>query len=112
MLKEETLVTVYSKTQKTGTIEFLRYKDGKCQRLIYSYCVDLKQYAACCTLKSKNYYRIDDNRLPKEWMTSSVFRQQKYYKKYFGCFAENFLELSNDEKIELLEEIAKHHPCK
>ena len=40
-------------------------------------------------------------------MTSSMFRQVENHEPYFRCFSEDFLELSNDEKIEIMNNLSK-----
>lgn len=104
--KNETLVTIYTKTAESGVIEFLRYEEEKYQLLVYSYRVDVKQNTSQCILRSNVYYKIGDNKLPKEWLTSSMLQQRKLYEKYFNCFTPNFLYLTNDEKIKVLDEIS------
>lgn len=105
-VKDETLIRVYSKTQENGTIEFLKREGEKCQLLIFSYAVDVKRQTSSCSLRQMKLYEIADNRISEDWMTSSMFQKQKYYEKCFACFSEHFMEMSNDEKIRVLEEIS------
>ncbi|MBR4839746.1 MAG: hypothetical protein IK005_04635, partial [Paludibacteraceae bacterium] len=46
------------------------------------------------------------------WTAESYKQSQKVNEDYYNCFAMNFLDMSNDEKIKVLEEIAKLHPYK
>ena len=108
--QKETLVKVYAKIITSGSIEFLRYENGYYRLSVYSYRLDMKNKTPYCTLRKDTLYKADDLfNICREgnWMTSSIFKQYGNYDPYFRCFSEDFLELSNDKKIEVLNEISK-----
>ena len=104
--KEETLVKVYAKIITNGTIEFLRYDNGYYQLSVYTYQLDIKSHKSFCTFRGETQYTADELikiGRSKNWMKSSVFKQGENHDPYFKCFSEDFLELSNDDKIKVLD---------
>ena len=104
--KEETLVKVYAKIVTNGTIEFLRYDNGYYQISVYAYRIDMNNHISYCSFRGDTQYRAEDLKtaIGKNWMTSSMFiMQAKNHVPYFRCFSEDFIELSNDEKIQVLD---------
>ena len=104
--KEETLVKVYAKIITNGTIEFLRYDNGYYQLSVYTYQLDIKSHKSFCTFRGETQYTADELikiGKSKNWMKSSVFKQGENHDPYFKCFSEDFLELSNDDKIKVLD---------
>lgn len=109
-VEEETLIINQSKIISRGYIYFLRKKEGKYELLSFSYRISLKQHTVDCTLRERKIYDISDGIIPNRWLTADEFRRCKYYnsifEEYYNCFIANFLELSNDEKIKVLERIS------
>jgi hypothetical protein len=107
--QSETLISLYSKIVTSGTIEFLRYDNGYYQLSVYAYRLDMKNHKSFCTFYGKTQYTADELikiGRSKNWMKSSVFKQGENLDPYFRCFSEDFLELSNDEKIKVLNRIS------
>lgn len=107
--KEETLVKVYAKIITNGTIEFLRYDNGYYQISVYAYRIDMNNHISYCSFRGNTQYRAEDLKtaIGKNWMTSSMLiMQAKNHVPYFRCFSEDFIELSNDEKIKVLDKIS------
>ncbi len=104
--QSETLISLYSKIATSGTIEFLRYDNGYYQLSVYTYQLDIKSHKSFCTFRGETQYTADELikiGRSKNWMKSSVFKQGENHDPYFKCFSEDFLELSNDDKIKVLD---------
>ncbi|MBO7467273.1 MAG: hypothetical protein J6T94_06305 [Bacteroidaceae bacterium] len=104
--QSETLIRLWSKIIDRGTIEFLSYEDGVYQLTGYSYRIDKKHHIAHCTLRYKEPYKPDQG----SWVTSTHFKkhgQQNKSEAYFNCFSEGFFDLTNDEKMSVLEQLSK-----
>ena len=109
LAKNEMLVRLEAKIITSGTLEFLRYEDGEYHLRVYTYRLDKKNNTAYCTFRGEKQYKEDEEAsLDRYWMTSSEFEQfNKSLDPYFGCFSKDFLELSNEEKIKVLDKISK-----
>ena len=54
---------------------------------------------------------IEDKSIPRKWDTATTFRMDnKSKEKYWNYFSTNFLNLSNDDKIEFLDKISRQNP--
>lgn len=108
--KQETLISLESKTINYGNLLFLKYIDkGKVSFLVYEYLVDKECQKIDCEKIREVEYDVNDKIIDKPWSTSNQFKEGvrcSSWEKYFTCFSENFLDLTNDEKIKLLDEIA------
>ena len=101
---------VYAKIITNGSIEFLRYENGYYRLSVYTYRLDVKKNTPYCTLCNDTLYKAEDLiniGRGRNWMTSSMFKQVENHDPYFRCFSEDFLELSNEEKIKVLNSISK-----
>ena len=108
LAKNEMLVRLEAKIITSGTIEFLRYEDGEYHLRVYTYRLDKKNNTAYCTFRGEKQYKEDEASSLGCWGTSSEFKQfNKSLDPYFGCFSKDFLELSNEEKVKVLDEISK-----
>ena len=108
--QKEPLIKLYAKIITNGTIEFLRYENGDYRLSVYTYRLDMRKSTPYCTLRSDTLYKKEDLiniGRGNNWMTSSMFRQVENHEPYFRCFSEDFLELSNDEKIEVMNNLSK-----
>lgn len=105
--EEETLITIENKKPRQGYIKFLKAEGGRYRLLTYTYRIEEKAGTAHCTLRSDETYSIDSDVIKKSWMTASTFQELKYYGRDFRSISERFLDLSNDEKIELLNELSR-----
>ena len=106
---DETLIALYSKIIRSGTLVFLS-RDGEVfKKTTFTYYIDIKKKQAFCTKwEEKNFNISEDDITHISWSTAESFKQfVKSCEDYFNCFAMNFLDMSNDEKIKVLEEIAK-----
>ena len=107
--QKETLIKLWAKTITHGTIDFLRYENGYYRLTVYTYRLDKRKNTSYCTLRRDTLYKKDDLiniGRGSNWLTSSMFKQyEDENQPYFRCFSEDFLELSNDEKIKVLNEI-------
>ena len=102
------IALLYAKIITSGTLEFLRYEDGCYHLLVYTYRLDKKNNIAYCTFRGEKQYKEDEASNLGGWGTSSEFKQfNKSNDPYFRYFSEDFLELSNEEKIKVLDKISK-----
>ena len=63
---------------------------------------------AYCTFRGEKQYKEDEASNLGGWGASSEFKQfNKSNDPYFRYFSEDFLELSNEEKIKVLDKISK-----
>ena len=105
LAQKETLIKLYAKIITNGSIEFLRYENGYYRLSVYTYRLDVKKNTPYCTLCNDTLYKAEDLiniGRGRNWMTSSMFKQVENHDPYFRCFSEDFLELSNEEKIKVL----------
>lgn len=110
MAQKETLLFYYSKIIWTGDICFLHYEDGVYKKIQYGYRIRLKEKSVSCTKKNEEV--IDINSYKDErivFYTSESFKNhiKESSLKYYKCFSDDFLDLSNDEKITLLDSLSK-----
>lgn len=79
----------------------------------FSYSINIKDELISCSKNSEHIYSIRDK---KDYIESLRFKtaeefknsqQSTWRKKYYICFAENFLSMTNDEKIYLLKRLSK-----
>lgn len=106
---DETLIALYSKIIRSGTLDFLS-RDGEVfKKTMFTYYIDIKKKQAFCTKREEKNFNISEDDITHiYWSTAESFKQiEKSNEDYFNCFAMNFLDMSNDEKIKVLEEIAK-----
>ncbi len=121
-VEHETLIKLYDPITTGGEVYFLSKKDNQCELWEFSYASDPKYNDAHCKLVSKEIYDIGDERIPYDtWETATGLEQnfkrhlnsqksvrRKYRNRYkdeersLNCLADNFLQLSNDEKLEIL----------
>ena len=106
-VSNETLVLhYYDKKDNGGKFYFLREYGDKCELIKYSYKVDIKTGKIYCDSRSSEQKMIEDKSIPRKWDTATSFRMDnKSKEKYWNYFSANFLNLSNDDKIEVLDKI-------
>lgn len=107
LAQEETLIKLWAKIITSGSIEFLSYENGIYKLSEYTYRLNKKNLTLYCSYRGSTLYNADDLiRIGRgeNWMTSSDFRN---HYPYFRCFPEDFLELSNEEKISVLNTISE-----
>ena len=109
-VKYETLISeLQGKIITNGVIHFLRYENDTI-RIISYYCqIHEKSKTVCCQrVEDSNSFMSTNNY--SGFYTTSLFKshieKNPSWKRYYNCFSENFLDLTNDEKIKVLEEIA------
>ncbi len=80
--------------------------NAKLASRLTKYQLDIKSHKSFCTFRGETQYTADELikiGRSKNWMKSSVFKQGENHDPYFKCFSEDFLELSNDDKIKVLD---------
>lgn len=111
--KQETLISeIQGKIITNGVISFLRYENDTLRMIRYSCQMQEKTKTAHCQKLESKVWDIP-HASPNSFSgfyTSTLFKahveKKPVLKKYYNCFSENFLDLTNDEKIKLLDEIA------
>ena len=113
--QKETLIKLYAKIIWNGSLYFLSNKNGNYEMSVYTYRLDKKNKTAYCTFWEKRTLTAEDiinnnlNNIPQNyWMTASEFQKQKNL-EVFNYFSDDFLELSNDDKINVLNNISKRN---
>ncbi len=105
--QSETLIRLQpAKIITSAGFDFLSYENGQYQMIRYSYIIWKKHHTQHCriSLYPKKHYKIEEDSLIGDgWMTASMFNQYRKYQPSFKCFSEQFLDLSNDEKIQVLD---------
>ena len=111
---DETLIALESKILRSGTLFFLSRDGDAFKKTTFTYYIDIKKKQAFCTKREEKNFNISEDDITHiSWWTAESYKQsQKVNEDYYNCFAMNFLDMSNDEKIKVLEEIAKLHPYK
>lgn len=125
-VEHETLIKLYMPITTGGYVFFLSNKDNKCEYWEFSFGADPKNKDAYCKLENKEIYDIGDARIPfHKWETAKGLEQnfkrkinsykgfgnnfRKRYKEEeqsLNCLAGNFLQLSNDERLETLKKLS------
>jgi hypothetical protein len=113
LYKGETLIVSQYKIIKHGYFIFLVFiNDVEVKELVYSYSIDIENKKISCSKSSERIYNIQDKKnYPKSlrFETAEEFNRSQintWREKYYACFANNFLDMTNDEKIDLLNELA------
>lgn len=106
---QEALIAIQCKMMKHGTISILSGKDSNVRLTVYHYSISLSERTAYCSIM------YDVTNPEPELVNSYTWRTDNDLKKrekgtwretYFRCFSEDFLDLSNEEKKELLDSLS------
>lgn len=119
--KNETLIDVALDCKigcYRGVIKFLRYENGDFKLIAYSYCTNDSYYAkdkdkeilwiSCRYLYSKTC-ETNDIDFSRGWSTASEFQKVECLKPYFSLISEDFMEVSNERKIQMLDSFIHVH---
>jgi hypothetical protein len=114
MSNNETLIASNYKVIEHGYFTFLIFiNENEVKELVYSYYIDIDRKRVACSKSSETVYNIRDK---KGYLKSLRLQTAKEFKrsqlntwreKYYLCFAEDFLDRTNDEKIALLDKLNK-----
>ena len=111
--KNETLIRVYCKIAYSGWIDFLRYENGDFKLIRYRYYAKAKgkevSRISCWYLYSKTCETNDSDISEKFWSTASEFQKHEVMKPYFSRISEDFMEVSNERKIQMLDSFIHVH---
>jgi len=112
--KGETLMLSGYKVIEHGNFIFIVFvNDTAIKELVYFYSIDVKNKKVTCSKGSEKIYNIQDKR---QYLKSQRFQTAKEFErsqtntwreKYYACFSDNFLEMTNDEKIDLLNKLSE-----
>ena len=108
--KNETLIDVwFGKIAYRGEIRFLRYENGDFKFISYSYYVRGKGIISCHYNYSKTCETNDSDISGKVWSTASEFQKHEYLESTFSRISEDFMEVSNERKIQMLDSFIHVH---
>ena len=105
----ETLISTHYKLIEHGYLIFLvpleRYQ---MKEIVYSYSINMKNRSVLCSNGQEKIFNIQDKRnylKDHDFRTAKEFKQTNRREKYYTCFSEDFLDMTNDEKIDLLNKL-------
>ena len=103
----ETLIRVNYKMPQNGYFTFLvLVNENEVKEIIYSYSVHVKNRKCWCSKTSERVYNINEYCKQNDCSGFKTAKEFVLGKQYYICFADNFLDMTNDEKIDLLNEIS------
>jgi hypothetical protein len=109
----ETLIKNDSKIMGHGYFTFLVFvSENEVNETIYYYSINIKNKKCSCLKTTERRYNV--NEYLKKYDTSRFKTAKEFERsqthtwreKYYNCFVNNFLEMTNDEKIDLLDSIS------
>lgn len=109
--KNETLINLDEMCRKIdywAKLEFLRYENGEFKLISYSCYAKYKEFS-CYYLYSKTCETNDGDISGKGWCTASEFQKHEYLKSSFSRISEDFMEVSNERKIQMLDSFIHVH---
>lgn len=110
-VKQETLIAIHSKIQDYGTLYFLKNNGDNAIFIQYEYKTDTISKKAKCRKIREIECELNDEIIDKYmWYTADSFKKEVQipsWEKSFNCIFENFLELTNDEKMSLFENLSR-----
>ena len=108
-VEDEPLFRIYTKNMKSGTIEFISKNNNQISLTQFRYHVDIDKKDVTCYKSESSILKSTDERLNGTWMTADMFKHNARGPKiaYWKCFSEDLDELSNEEKLKLLEDLSK-----
>jgi hypothetical protein len=79
--------------------------------LVYWYSIDIKNKKVTCSKHSQIYSASGEGKYSKHlnFKTAEHFKREQsntWREKYFKCFDDRFLEMTNQEKIDLLNKLS------
>ena len=106
--KNETLIKVNYKMPQNGYFTFLVFvNENEVKEIIYSYSIhNIKDRKCWCSKVSERVYNLNEYCKQKDCRGFKTAKEFVLGKQYYACFADNFLDMTNDEKINLLNEIS------
>ncbi|MBR5973180.1 MAG: hypothetical protein IK017_11080 [Paludibacteraceae bacterium] len=106
--KNETLINVRGKMADSGVIGFLRYENGDFNFMSYSYYAKDGEIS-CYFNYSKTCETNDSDISGRVWHTASEFQKHEILKPYLSRISEDFMEVSNERKIQMLDSFIHVH---
>ena len=109
-VEDEPLIRIYTKNMKSGVIEFIKINENEISLTQFSYYIDNKKKDVTCYKFGNMILSSTDERLNGLWMTTEMFIHNEGHKKkeaYWTCFSDDFIDVTNDEKIKILDELSR-----
>lgn len=108
MDKNEILISVRGKIDYSGEVGFLRYENGDFKFISYSYYAKGKEIS-CHFNYSKICETNDSDISGRFWRIASEFQKDDILKPYLSRISEDFMEISNERKIQVLDSFIHIH---
>jgi hypothetical protein len=112
----ETLIATGYKLINHGQLTFLIFINSyEVKEVVYGYSVNIKNEKATCLKMSEKIYKIRNKKVflrNRLFQTAEEFKRSQsntWREKYYKCFTKDFLDKTNDEKIDFLNELDKKH---
>ncbi len=102
------LIQLRCKIIDHGYLSFIISQNDKISHIVYSYSINKKENKAYVSLNKKSVLSNEDlksfnnHKTSLEWAKA---QKDSYREKYFKVFHDNFLDMSNEEKILLLDSL-------
>lgn len=107
---EEPLFCIYNKTNERGTFTFIINDDNQIRQTSFTYSIYVDGKTVACHKSEDIILNSQDERLNGHWLTAAMFKgNEKGTRReaYWNCFSDDFLDMSNAEKMKLLEDLSK-----
>jgi len=111
--RNEVLLANNYKVIQHGYFTFLVFvNEDMVKELVYVYSIDVNENNVTCSKSSEKIYSISGN---GRYLKNLNFKTTKNFKdthnntwreKYYSCFADDFLDITNDKKIDLLNKLS------
>lgn len=106
--KNETLISVRGKIDYSGEVRFLRYENEDFKLFSYSYYAKDEEIS-CYYNYSKTCETNDSDISGRFWSIASEFQKNEVLKPYLSRISEDFMEVSNERKILMLDSFIHVH---
>ncbi len=111
MAMQEPLFGMQCKIMEYGTIGFLSKNGSKYKLTYFNYSVNLSEKTVSCKEIEEITVEYESELAHSfSWFTSETLRKREkgtWKEKYFKCFSDEFLDMSNEDKIVLLKSLSK-----
>ena len=110
-IQQDALVKILNKRDDYGYIIFLQKNNDSYKELTFSYAYDRRKNKFCCHKHEEEDVITIDDRSKEGWFNADMCREGRIYSAKFHVIfryiSEDFINLSNDEKIIVLEKLAE-----
>ncbi len=108
VLKNEPLIKLNYKVPQHGYFTFLVFVNKKeVKEVVYGYSIHIKEKKCWCSKRSEKIYNMNEYYNNKDSYGFKTAKEFIWSKQYYSCFADNFLEMTNQEKIYFFNKISE-----